>query len=52
MTQVGGYYIPEDGTITTLLIYVQLTDDDYVDNHLYLALHSGEWSYSSFKEEE
>ncbi|HDP68726.1 MAG TPA: hypothetical protein ENN20_09535 [Candidatus Marinimicrobia bacterium] len=52
LTQVGRYYIPEDGTITVQLIYVQFPDDDYVDNNLYLALHSGEWSYSSFKEEE
>lgn len=33
LTQVGGYYIPEDGTISALLIYVQFPDDDYVDNN-------------------
>ncbi len=32
LTQVGGYYIPEDGTISALLIYVQFPDDDYVDD--------------------
>jgi len=33
LTQFGGYHIPEDGTITALLIYVQFPDDDYVDNN-------------------